>query len=277
MADTKAVAAVESRALAEAASELAGFKLTKVEYGAAANIAGIRTKTQTFSSRRDSRTIFATDSRYGHLQKAGAWTGANRTAVAAGRRVLRAAKISAKEIAAIEVLSEMGQVAQRLAGDKVRVHKPTVLRKLARARRAVAGIPVWSSHATVGLNAAGDIGFLELHWPELPSAVVEEAGVLQRLVKEGFKPPALDGARPESVEAGIVHSPAIGFFMDVVAAVRVVYRGHEPTVGRKATLYLDRHGEPVALPRDIVPAAVEPRDRPKPKVKPPKKGGRRPR
>jgi hypothetical protein len=52
--------------------------------------------------------------------------------------------------------------------------------------------------------------------------------------------------------------------MDVAAAVRVVYVGEEPNIGRKATLYLDRHGEPVARPRDIEPAKPDTVDRPEP-------------
>jgi hypothetical protein len=58
----------------------------------------------------------------------------------------------------------------------------------------------------------------------------------------------------EAVEAGVIHSPAIGFFMDISAAIRVIYLGQEPSVGRKPLLYLDRHGSPVVLPRDIEPA-----------------------
>ena len=54
---------------------------------------GVRTRTQTFSQRRDSLTIFANDGHYGHLGKAGTWTGPDRTVVAACRRVLRAARI----------------------------------------------------------------------------------------------------------------------------------------------------------------------------------------
>ena len=266
MDDIGAVRNAESSELAEAALAIVGFKLAEYEYGAAANVSGIRTKTQTFSLRRDSRTVFASDLEYGHQRRLGAWTGNGRVVVTACRRALRAAKVPTKEITAIEVLTEMGQTAERESGEKVRVHEPTQLRRVARARRAVSGIPVWSSYATVGLNAAGEVGHLELHWPEIPSLVVKEARILQELVKEGLKPPEVPGARAEGLEAGIVHSPAVGFFMDVVAAIRVIYVGDQPTVGRKPTLYLDRHGEPVALPRDIPSAEVGLRDRPKPKA-----------
>jgi hypothetical protein len=251
--------------LVDAASAIAGFKITKRDFASAANISGIRSKTQTFSSRHDSRTLFASDNRYGPAGKAGAWTGENKTAVAACRRVLRAAKVSPKEISAVDVVSEMGQVAERVSGEKFRPHEPTVLRKLARARRAVDGIPVWSSYAKVGLTGKGEVGSLELHWPELPAAVVKEAGVLQALVKRGgFKPPEVADARAETVEAGVIHSPAVGFFMDVVPVVRVIYTAAKSEVGRKPTFHLDRHGRPVVMPRDIEPAKHEPVSRQKP-------------
>jgi len=254
-----------ARQLADDASAIAGFKIATRDFASAANISGIRSKTQTFSSRHDSRTLFATDSRYGHLAKAGAWTGDDKTVIAACRRVLRAAKVPSKEIAAIEVVTEMGQVAERVSGAEFRLHRPTVLRKLGRARRVIDEAPVWSSHAMVGLVAAGAIGSLELHWPEVPDVAVEEAGVLRTLVKRrAFKPPEVADARPESVEVGIIHSPAVGFFMDVVPVIRVIYSPVNPEMRRKPTLYLDRNGRAVSMPRDIEPGHREPTSRTKP-------------
>jgi hypothetical protein len=260
------LSAVERPQLIKAASRIAGFDLGKrPTYASAANVSGARTRTLTFSQRRDSRTIFATDSRYGHRAKAGAWTGSDRTAAAGCRRVLRAARIPPVEVAGIDVVSEYGAVAERLSEQDVRVEEPELLRKLACARRALGGIPVWSSHAVVGLTRKGLVGHLELHWPTLLAEVMEEAKVLQSIVKRGFKPPKLPGARVESIGAGILHSPAIGFFMDATPAIRVVYVDEEPLIGRKPTLYLDRHGELVRLPRDIEPKKPEPRERERPR------------
>jgi hypothetical protein len=254
-----------SKGLIEAATTITGFRLTRPEFGSARNISGIRTKTLSFSQRHDSRTVFASDMRYGHLRRAGAWTGDDKTAVAALRRVLRAAKVPTREIAGVDVLWDMGQVAEQASEEEWHVHEPSLLRKVARAWRAVDGIPVWSSYATVGLTATGDLGSLELHWPELPTPVVKEAGVLQLLVKRGGTPPELAGARPDVAEAGVMHSRAVGFFMDVIPAVRVIYAVDEPDIGRKPTLYLDRHGEPVAMPRDIELAQPDAVERPKPR------------
>jgi hypothetical protein len=260
----RALSRLESAELVKAAFELTGVELKRPEFGSAANISGVRSRTFTFSRRHDSRTVFASDTRYGHLGRAGAWTGADRTAVAACRRVLRAARVPGREVVAIGVLMEWGTVAEHVDGEAARVDEPELLRKLARAQRAVDGLAVWSSYATVGLTADGHLGWLELHWPELTSAVLKEAALLRDLVRRGFEPPTLPDARVESVEAGVLHSPAIGFFMDVTPAVRVAYAGKDPTIGRKPTLYLDRSGNLVTPPRDIRPAEKETRDRPSP-------------
>jgi hypothetical protein len=265
MADDKLhthLSRLEAPELIDAAAKIAAFDLgTRPIFGTAANVSGVRTRTHTFSRRRDSLTIFATDSRYGHVGKAGAWTGSDRSATAACRRVLRAARVPAAEVVGIDVLAEHGAVAERLSEQEVRTEKPELLRKIARARRGVDGLPVWSSYLIVGLTRGGEVGHLELHWPHLTPEVVKEANVLRGIVKRGFEPPQVPDARVESIEAGIVHSPAIGFFMDLTAAIRVVYVGDDPTMGRKPTLYLDRHGEPIARPRDIHPAKLEQTER----------------
>lgn len=249
---------VEAPELTGAALRIAGFDLGKrPEFATAANVSGVRGRAFTFSQRRDSRTIFASNSRYGLRQKGGVWTGQDRLAVASCRRLLRAARIPVAEIADIKVMSEFGATGQRLSSKENRVGKPELLRKIVRARRAVDGLPVWSSYAIVGLTRDRSVGSLELHWPYLTPTILKEAAVLRSAVDHGFKPRSLQGARVESVAAGIVHSPAIGFFMDVSAAIRVVYAGEDPTAGRKPTLYFDRHGDLISPPRDVLPATPE--------------------
>ena len=245
----------ESPGLVKGAARIAGFDLgASPRFATAANVSGVRSRTLIFSRRRDSLTIFARDERYGYGRKGGAWTGADRTVIAACRKALRAAKIPASEIATVSVASEHGAVAERLSEKEFRLEKPELLRKLARAERQVKGVPVWSSYAVVGLTKTGAVGVLEIHWPHISPAVLEEATLLVEVVKRGFKPRKLPGARLEAVEAGIIHSPAIGFFLDEVAVIRCSYAGNRPTLGRKPVLYLDRHGELVALPRAIKPA-----------------------
>jgi hypothetical protein len=56
--------------------------------------------------------------------------------------------------------------------------------------------------------------------------------------------------------------------MDVSAAIRAVYVGDDPTVGRKPTLWLDRHAEPVVPPRDIDATPPERLERAAPAARP---------
>ena len=186
-----------------------------------------------------------------HQGAAGAWTGADKPAIAACRQVIRAAGVPAAEIGEIRVLSEYGAAGKRVGAKEVQVEPPELLRKMAVAQRVIDGLQVWSSHALVGLTRAGDIGSLEVHWPTLAPDVMKEAAVLGELVRRGFEPRPLPGAKIESIAAGIVHSPAVGFFMDASAAIRVVYIGDKPQRGRKPMMFYDRHGEPIPRPRDI--------------------------
>jgi hypothetical protein len=259
-----ALSKLEKPDLIKSASRIAGFDLgARPTFGSAANISGVRTKTLVFSRRRDSLTIFARDETYGYARKAGAWTGPDKNLVARTHKILRAARIPDAEIRRIRVVSERGTVAERLKSGEFRVERPELLRKLARAERRVTGVPVWSSHAVVGLTQKGAIGFLEIHWPELRPDVLAEAKVLASLVKAGFEHEELRGAEIESVEAGVIHSPAIGFFMDAVPVIRCVYRANETRLGTKPLVYLDRHGERVSLPRGIEAAPPVEGDRPR--------------
>src|SRR5215475_10682600 len=132
-----ALSRIATRELVEAGRVIAGFKFGRPEFASAANVSGVRNKTLTFSRRHDCRTIFASNADYGAGRRAGTWVGSDRIAITACRRVLRHAKIPLSEIAGVEIQSEMGQTAERLSGTEFRVGEATLLRKLARARRAV--------------------------------------------------------------------------------------------------------------------------------------------
>ena len=229
-------------------------------FATAANVSGVRTKTLVFSRRRDSLTIFARDETYGYARKAGAWTGPDKDLIARARKILRAAGIPEAEIRRIKVVSERGTVAERLKSGEIRVERPELLRKLARAERRTAGLPVWSSHAVVGLTQEGTIGQLEIHWPHLTPGFSPRQRCWPRSSRRASSPRSY--AVPRSrVSKPVIHSPAIGFFMDVVPVVRCIYRASETRLGTKPLLYLDRHGEPVSLPRGIEPATPVEGDR----------------
>jgi hypothetical protein len=261
----RSLSRIEAGELREVASRVVGVEWKRAEFASAANMSGVRRGTFTFSRRHDSHTMFAADTRYGHRRERGAWTGSDRKAVAACRQVLRSVKVPGREVAAVDVIAEFGRSAERLTDGKTRLSDPQLLRKLARARRAIDGVPVWSSYAQVGLADDGELGWMEVHWPHVSAPVLSEAHTLRQLVRRGFDPPELPGARAESVEAGVLHSPALGPFMDITPAVRVIYTAEEPAVGRKPVLYLDRHGEPVPEPRQVSDVEPVSRERPKPK------------
>jgi hypothetical protein len=251
----RALSTIERPELVKAARRIAGFDLgTRPTFATAANISGVRTRSLVFSQRRDSLTIFGRDEHYGHGRKLGTWTGPNRDLVATSRKVLRAAKIPAAEIRRVKVISERGAVAQRLTTGELQVERAELLSKVARAERRAAGVSVWSSYAVVGLTRDGKVGQLEIHWPDLSPAVLSEVKVLASIVERGFEPKDVPGAEVETVEAGIIHSPAIGFFMDVVPVIRCIYRANDDRLGKKPVLYFNRHGELASLPRDIKPA-----------------------
>src|SRR5205809_652011 len=94
------LSALEAAGLVKTAKRVAGFDLgQRPTFATAANVSGVRTKTLTFSQRRDSLTIFARDEHYGPGGKAGAWIGPNKNLIAVCRRAVRAASIPATEIA----------------------------------------------------------------------------------------------------------------------------------------------------------------------------------
>jgi hypothetical protein len=70
--------------------------------------------------------------------------------------------------------------------------------------------------------------------------------------------PRLEGASVESVEAVVLHSPAVAFYNDATAAIRVIYRPNAKQVGQKAVRYIDERGEEVILPRDVDRLREEP-------------------
>jgi hypothetical protein len=252
------LAEIEIEPLRALASTVGGVAFDEAEYGSRANLSGVRSGPYTFSSRRDSLTIFAVDSKYGPLGEDGAWTGADKTVLAACRRVLKAVKVPSTEVASLHVVSEFGAVAERTSSNEFQTKGPILQRKLARATRTVEGVPVWSSYAIVGLTVKGRIGRAEVHWPQVTQQVGKETRVLQALIERGFEAPKTTGAHVESIEVGILHSPAIGLYMDVVPTIRVVYAPDEEGIGKKPVAYLDRHGQPIELPRVLPPGKGTP-------------------
>ncbi len=75
---------------------------------------------------------------------------------------------------------------------------------------------------------------------------------MQKIAVAEFKAPERKGARIESVQVGILHSPGASFVEDQVAAIRVIYAPTDPKVGMKPVAYLGMDGRPVAIPRQMI-------------------------
>jgi hypothetical protein len=98
----------------------------------------------------------------------------------------------------------------------------------------------------------GEIGFLEVHWPEIPPEVIEEARRYRELAAKEWQAPELKGARVESITVGILHSPAAATAMDIVPVIRVIYAPLDTGIGKKPVAYLDTQGKPVEMPRVLL-------------------------
>jgi hypothetical protein len=112
-------------------------------------------------------------------------------------------------------------------------------------------MPVWSSRLKLDLDEKGEITALELSWPKIEPKVMEVARSLKKMVDSDFKAPQRAGAKVESVEAGILHSPAASFVDDQVAAIRVIYASPDSRLGMKPMVYLGADGTPVSVPRQM--------------------------
>jgi len=249
-ASDESVAAYDARN-ASLARELFGIRFdASARAESQANFSGIHSDDLLFSRRIDSRTYFVYDKR---ASQAGVEYGGGRDQLLQlATRLLQRAGVPASEIVQPRILQGGGRLGAIDPRTKAIVEvKSAEGRPLALVNRQIDGVPVFSSRLLLSASAEGRPAFMELHWPEIPKAAVAEARRLQRLVREGWKPPEQPGARVETVEAGIVHSPAATWVMDIVPVIRVVYASTSPQVGMKALLYYDRSGITVTPPREF--------------------------
>jgi hypothetical protein len=171
---------------------------------------------------------------------------------ARGARLLTGLGIAKREIANLQVLQQFVAAGRTdPASGRMTVETPLSDRRSLLVTRAVEGIPVWTSRLKLDLDEKGGIAALELSWPKIDPKVMAMARRLKKLVVSGFKAPPRAGAKIESVQAGILHSPAAAFVDDQVAAVRVVYASLDPRLGMKPMVYLDAEGKPVPVPRQL--------------------------
>jgi hypothetical protein len=222
------------------------------ESGVARNMVGLRSDQLVFSRRVDSRTYFVQDNRYGVYNVSGVFQGSEGDLMKRSREILRQLGITEDEITRAAVLQEKYQTGK--VDPKTRKVSPGKIqdgRRMADFSRNTEGVPVFSSRALIGLTRQSGIGLMELHWPVIPKEVVNRAKRFQAEIKRGWKAPSLKGARVESVEAGIIHSPAVGFVMDIYPAIRVIYASDDRSLGKRPVRYVDENGRSVSVPRQF--------------------------
>lgn len=215
--------------------------------GTERNFTGLRSKDVLVSKRTDSRTYFVQDLRY-ESATGGGYRGSDDDHLAIVRRILDGLGIPLDEVVNAVVLTEKLQTA-RLDGDRYISGPTTDGKRYVEASRRVGRLPVFSSRAFIGITERKSAGTLEVHWPQISEDVLRRGNRLQDLVAQGWKPPVKAGGRIESVEAGVIHSPAIGFVMDIVPVIRVIVAPEDRGLGRKAVLYFDENGREVSYPR----------------------------
>ena len=228
--------------------------------GATANMAGLQTDRYQFSQRTDSRTVFLQDAEFQAHGGAGVFEGPDDELIDRAVQILGDIGVDTAEVTERNVATEQVEAASIdrrtgvITSAGVRDGK-----RYALLSRAVDGMPVWRSSVTLGLTRDGSPGYLQLHWPEIPREVLETARGYRTAESSDWSPPGIDYAEPESMQAGILHSPAVSLVMDHVAVIRVIYRPLTEEVGKKPVRYLDLDGQPVPLPRHFeeVPGPIE--------------------
>lgn len=221
-----------------------------VRAGSQGTTIGIQSKSVMLSLRTDSRTVFVHDRRFGQ-PGAGVLDVPEQEYVALAHDLLGKLGIPTAEIASSVLKQELTQAAGHdTASGQMHLEPVVPGKRLLELSRQIEGLPVWSSRVLLGLTRERRIGFLEVHWPKIPKTVLEEAKHLAALVKRGFKPPEHDPGVSVEMAAGIIHSPAAGFIMDIYPAIRVIHGGPDGH-GKRRVDYLDRHGRPVAVPRQF--------------------------
>src|SRR5262249_31073792 len=133
-------------------------------------------------------------------------------AIESALTILRRLSVPATEIRKPKLVQERSQTGYRESGAvELTLGKEQLGPSWVSVSRQIEGIPVFSSRALIQLRDRQGLSFLEVHWPEISRDTVAEAHRLSQMLKEGWLPPRIENAKPESMSAGIVHSPALGF------------------------------------------------------------------
>lgn len=188
-----------------------------------------------------------------------AFKGSDAELTSIGMKLLQASGANKDEIADVKVLQQTTQSGETLPGGKeVKVLPPQRSHRTLMISRRVAGVDVVSSHLMLNLDSAGRVAFMELAWPDISREVLDRAVRYREMTATKYAAPLLEGADVEAVQPVVLHSPAVGFYDDATAAIRVIYRPNAKQVGQKPVRYVDERGEDVKLPRDVDRPREEP-------------------
>jgi hypothetical protein len=176
-----------------------------------------------------------------------------------GMKLLLATGANKDEIAEARVLQQFTQSGETVPGsNEVKVSPPQLSFRTLMITRRIAGVDVVSSRLMLNADRNGGVAFMEMAWPDISREVLDRAMRYRELTANKFAAPPLEGAEVESVQPVVLHTPAIGFYNDATAAIRVIYSPHGEHVGQKAVLYVDENGKEVGLPRDVDRLREEP-------------------
>jgi len=168
-----------------------------------------------------------------------------------GMKILNSVGAQSKEVEAVKVLQQMTQTGVLSKEGMIKPQAAVKGRRTLLVTRHIDDIPVLSSRMLLNLDARSNIAFLELNWPAITEDTILSARRLQSIAHQKFQPPVMEGAKVERVQAVILHSPAVAFYSDQVAALQVIYQPEQPAMGKKPVRYVDGEGRDVKLPRAI--------------------------
>ena len=195
-----------------------------------------------------------------------AFRGTDQQLIERGTAILAGLGVNRNEIADTKILQQyVTEGRMNPETRKMEVNPPKKDRRSLIVTRVLGGVPVVNSRLALDLDGQGKIAALELSWPVIEPEILEEAARSKKIAGPEFKAPERKGARIESVQVVILHSPAASFVEDHVAAIRVIYAPTESRLGMKPVVYLGLDGRPVAIPRQMIARTEQPtRERPVP-------------
>jgi hypothetical protein len=248
----------ETARLEEMGSKVFGIRWAGTVHGARERGVVAVTDGTTTLTERGARTFIIHDKKATTAADGKAFAGSDDELKKRGVRLLKAIGARSSEVLEAKVLQQMTQAVYQEPGGEAKLQPPQKGRRTLLVTRQVDGVRVLSSRLLLDLDANGRVVFMELTWPAISKETTEMARRLQEVSKREFKPPAMEVATVESVQPVVLHSPAVGFFDDQIAALQIIYKPERPEVGKKPVRYVDAEGRDVKLPRQMEPLKEEP-------------------